>query len=143
MPTLLVFGGMLPAYMAIFEQGRFNVGAAIGFLICIVSALTQWLSDYRLAKFRKRGAKGTIGEGLWKYSRHPNYLGEICFWWGIWLMQAAVLPQYWYTIAGALAITALFVFVSIPMMEKHLAQSRPDYAEYQKRVPMLLPLFRK
>jgi steroid 5-alpha reductase family enzyme len=77
--------------------------------------------------------------GLWSRSRHPNYLGEIATWWGLWLLGLAAGFEWWWTVAGALGITLMFVFASIPMMEKRLLRMRPEYASYRAKTPMLLP----
>jgi len=114
----------------------------MGFIICITAASVQFAADKQMMKFRlnSRNDGKCIETGLWKYSRHPNYLGEVSLWWGIWLMQMGTAPQYWFTVTGPLLITLLFVFISIPMMEKHVSKKRPEYQEYKKRVPMLLPI---
>jgi steroid 5-alpha reductase family enzyme len=83
-----------------------------------------------------------IDMGLWRHSRHPNYFGEVLFWWGLWIMQMGINPQKWITVAGPVIMVFLFVFISIPMMEKHVIESKPDYLLYKKRVSMLIPWFR-
>lgn len=141
MPTLLVFFGMVPAYYMINTTQKLNVAGVIGFVICLSAAVLQLISDRQMALFRKEAANNDkcIDTGLWKYSRHPNYLGEVSLWWGIWLMQMGVAPEYWLTVVGPIAMTVLFVFISIPMMEKHVIAKRPSYAQYIKTVPMLIP----
>jgi len=83
-----------------------------------------------------------IDMGLWRHSRHPNYFGEVMFWWGLWIMQMGINPQKWITVAGPVVIVFLFVFISIPMMENHVIKSKPDYLMYKKQVSMLIPWFR-
>ena len=83
----------------------------------------------------------TLTTGLWAYSRHPNYLGEILFWWGLYLFALAAYPAAWWTIFGPLSITLLFVFISIPMIEKRHIERRPDYPAYLDRTPMIMPRF--
>jgi steroid 5-alpha reductase family enzyme len=141
MPTLLVFLGMVPAYFIMASSNTVCLLTLAGFAVCLAAAGLELLSDRQMETFKKRAVSGEacIEWGLWSVSRHPNYLGEILFWWGIWLMQISVLPGMWYTAAGPLFITLLFVFVSIPMMEEHVLSARPAYADYKKRVPMLVP----
>ena len=80
-----------------------------------------------------------IRAGLWKYSRHPNYLGEILMWWGVDLAVVAAATNVWYLAAGALANTLLFFVVSIPMADKR--QSRKEgFDAYKKQTRMLLPI---
>ena len=89
--------------------------------------------------FRKNRNAPFIRIGLWKYSRHPNYLGEILMWWGVGLSVLCAAPGTWYLVAGAVANTTLFFAVSIPMADKR--QSRKDgFAEYKKQTRMLLPI---
>ncbi len=143
-PTCFVFGGMIPAYYAISQHAS-APGALtyIGLAICIGAAVLQLISDIQMELFKKRAEKGqNIDEGLWRYSRHPNYFGEVSLWWGVWLMQMGVVPELWYTVAGPVAMTLLFTCISIPMMEKRLLASRPAYAGYKKKVSMLVPWFR-
>ena len=95
-------------------------------------------------KFRKNPTGNFINMGLWKYSRHPNYLGEILMWWGVALSVICVDINVWYLIAGAVANTILFFAVSIPMADKR--QSKKDgFEEYKANTRMLLPVkkFRK
>jgi len=141
MPTLLVFLGMVPAYYMINNPQKFNILSAIGFIICILAALVQYISDRQMAAFRSNSENSgkCMDTGLWKYSRHPNYLGEVSLWWGLWLMQMGAAPQFWMTVIGPIFMTLLFVFISIPMMEKHVMKKRPAYSTYKKAVPMLLP----
>ena len=141
MPTIFVFLGMIPAYYMINSSQQINVISVIGFLICIFAAIIQFMADRQMAIFRSNKENGgkCINTGLWKYSRHPNYLGEISLWWGIWIMLMGSAPQNWITVIGPVAMTILFVFISIPMMEKYVLQKRPNYADYKKTVPMLIP----
>lgn len=75
--------------------------------------------------------------GLWKYSRHPNYFGEVTQWWGIWIISLGV--GGWWAVVGPLTITLLILFVSgVPLLEKKMAQ-KPEFAEYKKRTSVLVP----
>lgn len=145
MPTLIVFLGMIPAYFMINSAQKLNVISMIGFVLCLAATTLQFFADTQMSRFRKNdeNCDKCINTGLWKYSRHPNYLGEITLWWGIWLMQMGVAPRYWVTVAGPVAMTLLFVFISVPMMEKYILNKRPSYSEYKKEVPMLIPRLRK
>jgi len=142
MPTLLVFGGMVPVYVALFHGGPNNLLLLwLGFCVCIGAVLLQTIADKQMDIFKKRsGSKESyIEEGVWRYSRHPNYFGEILFWWGLWIMQLGVNSVIWYTVAGPILMTLLFAFISIPLMEKHILASKPTYADYQGKVSILVP----
>ena len=81
--------------------------------------------------------------GLWAYSRHPNYFGEIMFWWGIFFFGLAADFHYWWTIIGPVSVTLLFTVISIPLMEKRNLERRPDYAKVRESIPVLIPWFPK
>ena len=139
-PTLVVFACMIPAYIIISSFARVGLLFSIGFLMCIGAAAVQLVADKQMRAFRKTKEKGGhIESGLWRISRHPNYLGEVLMWWGVWVMQMGTTPDIWLTILAPIAMTAMFLFISIPMMETHIAEKCPGYAEYQARVGVLLP----
>ncbi len=142
MPTLFVFAGMVPAYYAVTDGAGINAATLLGAAVCAGAVVLQIFSDAQMRSFRKDPAnKGrNIETGLWKYSRHPNYLGEVSMWWGVWIMQISVLPHTWWTVFAPVAMTLLFVFISIPMMENRLLESKQGYAEYKKATSMLMLL---
>lgn len=142
MPTLVVFGAMLPGLRLFSEQPfeipdfRFLI-CIFGFIVCISSATIQLIADKQIHDFRAANPGKYCNVGLWKHGRHPNYFGEIQFWWGIWIMYAAFGGIDWF-ICGAIAMTALFVCISIPLMERRQLQNKPGYADYRKRTRMLI-----
>ena len=99
----------------------------------------QGIADIEMHAFRKNRDSAFIRRGLWKYSRHPNYLGEILMWWGIGLAVVVSAPEAWYLLAGAIANTALFFSVSIPMADGRQSK-KEGFAEYKKATRMLLPI---
>jgi steroid 5-alpha reductase family enzyme len=111
-----------------------------GTLIWAVGFFFQAVGDWQLKQFQKRKKKGEIMQtGLWKYSRHPNYFGEICMWWGIFLLALPVEYGIW-GIISPLMITFLLLYVSgIPMLE-YKYKGNPAFEEYKKRTSALLPL---
>lgn len=142
MPTLIVYLTTLPAVFVTREEVSANIGSLIGMVFCIGAATLQLIADTQMQKYRKSGQHGLIRTGLWKYSRHPNYLGEILMWWGIAIQTLSVMPERWWLIAGAMANTILFFTVSIPLADKRQS-SKPGYAEYKASTRMLLPLPKK
>lgn len=72
-------------------------------------------------------------------SRHPNYFGEMSFWWSLFFFGLAADPGYAWTGIGALAITAMFRFISLPMMEERSLARRPGYAEHQRKTSLVIP----
>ncbi len=140
-PTVVVYLGCLPLF-AVSRSG----GAALGWLDGLGTAVTlgaiglALVSDEQLRRFRGRplSSGAVMRSGLWRYSRHPNYLGEIATWWGLWLFALAAGVRWWWTVAGAVAITLMFVFASVPLMERRLLASRAGYAGYRAETPMLV-----
>ena len=100
-------------------------------------------ADKQLYKFlRGKKKPGEIlNKGLWAYSRHPNYFGEIMFWWGLHLLGLAADRSYWWTAIGPLSITLMFLFISIPLIDKRSLERRPHYTEHMKRVSACIPWF--
>lgn len=126
-----------------------NKNAGVGFGILDLTGILVWIlgfifesvGDMQLSQFIKNPAnKGKLMQaGLWKYSRHPNYFGEVAQWWGIWLIALGV-PSGLLGVVGPITITLLILFVSgVPLFEKKYA-GRADFAEYKKRTSIFIPL---
>lgn len=142
-PTIQVFLGCLPLYAAVtYSQDSFIWLDYLAAVAMFAAVAIELIADIQLHAFLKKRQQGEfIREGLWAWSRHPNYFGEVLFWWGLMLFGLAAYPAgWWWLILGALAMTAMFVLVSIPMMDKRNCERRPGYAEFMRRVPMLVPL---
>ena len=142
-PTVLVFLGMLPAWVAVTERAPLNWLDGVAVLIGLLAIGTEATADRQLRRWKASGqpAGAVMEEGLWAWSRHPNYLGEIGLWFSMWLFAMATRPTWIWTGIGVLAMALLFRFISIPMMEAHMLRRRPTYAQTLDRVPMLLPWF--
>lgn len=138
-PTLIVYACTLPAVYVVLYKPNFN-GASIIFLaVSFVAVLLQGTADVQMHKFRKNRTSTFITNGLWKYSRHPNYLGEILMWWGVGLYSVILMPNMWALLLGAFLNTVLFLSVSIPMADKR--QSKKDgFSDYKAHTRMLLIL---
>jgi steroid 5-alpha reductase family enzyme len=145
-PTIIVFLGCLSLYPAL-SVGTNPFGALdIGAIAITISAI--WIetrADQELKTFvsQHKSAEENITTGLWTYSRHPNYFGEVLFWWGLYIFALSADFAYWWAIIGPICITMLFLFVSIPMMDRHILRTKPAYAETMKRVSALIPWFPK
>lgn len=141
-PTIWVFLAMLPVYVSM-AAGR----EPFGYLDLVASAVTLgaiWIearADKQLKRFRESGpdAQDFLHTGLWARSRHPNYFGEMGFWWGLWLFAMAADPAWWWTFVGPLGITLMFRFVSLPMIETRMLERRPAYAEWTQRSSLVVP----
>jgi steroid 5-alpha reductase family enzyme len=143
-PTLVVFAAMLPG-LKLYEWSIVNYQLsiinycllAIGILVCLASATIQLIADKQSHDFRAAHPGEVCNVGLWKHGRHPNYFGEIQFWWGIWIMYAAFNGFDWF-ILGPVAMTALFLGISIPLMEHRQLANKPAYAAYRKQTRILI-----
>lgn len=116
----------------------------LGVAVWLFGFYFESVGDAQLVRFIKNpDNKGKLMQsGLWAYTRHPNYFGEVTQWWGIWLVALSV-PSGVFAIIGPLTITFLILKVSgIPMLEKKMAD-HPDFAEYKHRVSMFFPLLPK
>lgn len=116
----------------------------LGVLLWSVGFTFEAVADAQLACFKADPAnKGRVmDQGLWGYSRHPNYFGEMLVWWGIWLIAAA--SGGWWSIISPMLITFLLLKVSgVVMTEAGMTEHRPGYADYQRRVSAFVPWFPK
>ncbi len=131
----------LPIVVAgISAAQEWTIGTYLGILIWGIGFFFQAVGDYQLTLFVKnrKHKEDVLQTGLWKYSRHPNYFGEIAMWWGIFVI-ALPLPYAWLGMIGPLTITLLLVFVSgVPMLERRYV-GNAEYAAYQKRTSVLVP----
>ena len=143
-PTLVVYSCSLPV-IVFAEIGTFSYWSIIGLFIAISGVFLELISDIQMKKFVKiRSSRSeVINIGLWKYSRHPNYLGEITVWFGVALNLIFINPSYWYLIFGAVINLLMFLFISIPMEEKHLKEYKEDYDLYLETTSPLLLLPRR
>lgn len=139
-PTLIVYACTLPAVYLLEYEGTLKVFSIIFFLLSVFAFTMQGIADIQMHKFRKKNTGTFIRDGLWKYSRHPNYLGEILMWWGIGMYAIITLDKYYYLIIGAILNTLLFLFVSIPMAENRQKNRKPGFEKYKKETRMLFPI---
>ncbi|MGB8919274.1 MAG: DUF1295 domain-containing protein [Candidatus Sulfotelmatobacter sp.] len=113
----------------------------IGVCVWLLGFLFESVGDAELARFASDplNRRKILQTGLWQYTRHPNYFGEVVQWWGIWLLAVGVPGGGWFGIIGPLTITFLILKVSgIPMLEKKMAEN-PDFADYKRRTSVFLP----
>ena len=143
-PTLIVNASLYPIYIALTSDSLSNL-VYVGFILIIVAVTVQYISDDQMRKFRKNDNNfgKTMKYGLWKYSRHPNYFGEVSFWFGIYLFALASGATSILLLACPMLMLALFVFISCPMMDNRSLKKRSDYREYMKKTPQLFMWFVK
>lgn len=105
-----------------------------------IGLLFESVGDWQLARFRADPANRgrVLDRGLWRYTRHPNYFGDCCVWWGLYCISAATGAAW--TIVSPIVMTLLLLKVSgVALLEQTITDRRPDYAAYQARTNAFLP----
>lgn len=131
-----------PLGAAIASAGALNVLDLVGALVALFGLAFEATADWQLARFRADPAsRGTVMDrGLWRYSRHPNYFGECCFWWGLGLIALAAGPHGAWALASPLLVTVLLLKVSgVGPLEADLVEHRQPYRDYIARTPAFFP----
>lgn len=139
--ALMIIVGYPFMHASAFDTGGIGWLSFIGLIVWIVGFCFEAVGDYQLDTFlRKPENKGKIMRyGLWKYSRHPNYFGEVTMWWGVFLILLEV-PFGFVAIVSPIMITFLILKVSgIPMLEK-MFEGNPEFEEYKKTTSAFFPL---
>lgn len=112
----------------------------LGVLLWGVGFAFETIGDWQLARFKSDPANQgrVMDRGLWRYTRHPNYFGDCCVWWGIYLVAAA--GGAWWTVFCPLVMTVLLLKVSgVSLLESTITERRPEYAAYQARTNAFFP----
>ena len=141
-PTLIVNLSLYPLVFILTNNSNSSFFLSFASLFTFLAVLLETISDEQMREFRKNPLnKGkTMKYKLWKYSRHPNYLGEIGFWFGIYMMGlSSGMAPFWIIICP-LTMLALFIFVSCPMMDNRSLMNRPDYKDYMEVTSQLMLL---
>lgn len=143
-PTVLTFGGSLSLWVVATAAER-PLGALdfVALLVTLAAIAIEASADQQLRRFvlSKPPEGAILSTGLWRYSRHPNYFGEVLFWWGLFLFALAADPSRGWVVIGPAAITALFALISVPMIDRRMVRRRPAYAEHARRVSAIVPWF--
>lgn len=144
MPTLVVYLQLINIYYILQSTSKINFLFILGFILILFASLIQHFADKQMYSFRqnRKNPDACIDQGIWRYSRHPNYLGELMIWVGVYLMYLGSGYPLNLNLIYPLAMIGLFLFVSIPLMEKKLI-SRECYQSYKKQVSVLLPYRKK
>jgi len=129
-----------------YRTTKIGILPILGALLWLIGFLFEAIGDWQLASFLKKnkgydGAyedKPVLDTGLWKYTRHPNYFGNACMWWGIWLV-ACQAPWGWATIFAPLIMTFLLTRVSGRDLLERQLKKRPAYQDYMKRTSGFVP----
>ncbi|MHA1592282.1 MAG: DUF1295 domain-containing protein [Candidatus Heimdallarchaeaceae archaeon] len=145
MPTLIVFLGCVPIYYSIISTSTFfSVYDVIGIIIVLGAIIIETVADEQLRNFLKTKQKGELmTKGIWSVTRHPNYFGEVSFWWGMFFFAISSGVSTLWVVVGPISMTILFLIVSIPLMENRLMKKYPGYNDYKSRVSSFIPWFEK
>lgn len=130
----------LPLLGAVASAAPLNPLDALGAALWALGLAVESAADLQLARFQRRPGteSGVMNQGLWRYSRHPNYFGEFCLWWGLWLI--ALAAGAWWTAIGPALLTVFLLRVSgVALTEKDIAGRRPDYQAYMRRTSAFFP----
>ena len=140
--AVLVWFISLPVQMAQFGAGAPGPLAVVGIVIWLLGMVFEAVGDWQLARFAADPAnKGRLmRSGLWRYTRHPNYFGDACVWWGLFLVGA----DRWAGLCTILSPVVMTLLLTVgsgkPMTERHMIATRPEYADYAARTSGFIPL---
>lgn len=130
----------LPIQVTVVAGGHVTWVLVLGVLLWLVGLVFEAVGDAQLAAYKKDPARGPVMDrGLWRYTRHPNYFGDACVWWGIFLVSASAWPGV-LTILSPVAMTFFLVFATGARLLERTMMQRPGYPEYAARTSMFFPL---
>jgi steroid 5-alpha reductase family enzyme len=138
---LLVLIVSLPVQVAAGRGGVLGAAVIPGVVLWAVGFAFEAIGDEQLRRFKARAdSHGQVMDrGLWRYTRHPNYFGDFCVWWGLWLV-ALTAGGTWWTFVGPVVMSALLIRVSgAGLLEKDIGERRPGYADYIRRTSGFFP----
>ncbi len=145
--AVLLFITCLPAQLGILSGGEAIAAQPLvwaGVALWAVGMVFEGVGDWQLARFLADPAsKGKVMDsGLWRYTRHPNYFGDACVWWGIWLAAASTgLEIAAISVIGPIFLTfTLTKWSGAPLLEGGMAKRRPEYADYVARTSGFIPM---
>lgn len=127
------------------QPAAFTVLDFLGIAVFGIGFFFEATSDFQLARFKADPAnKGRVmDQGLWAYSRHPNYFGECLIWWGMFLITLSTPSSGWTVISPVLITAVLLKMTGVPLMEKTIVHTRPGYSAYIARTNSFFPWFPK
>ena len=139
LPTLIVNFSLFPISYILLNNLNLNINLLLASIFSIVAVILETISDKQMRDFKSNplNKDKTMKYGLWRYSRHPNYLGESMFWFGVYFMglSSGIMPIW--TILCPLVMLFLFIFISCPMMDKRSLKNRSDYQDYMNKTSQL------
>lgn len=142
--ALLQFVVCLPVQLGMVaaEPAALGLQGAAGLGLALVGLVFETMSDWQLARFKAdpKSHGRVLDSGLWRYSRHPNYFGDACVWWGLYLIAAETAPGLW-SLPGPLLLTFILAgWKGATAVEAGLRRTRPAYDDYARRTSGFIPL---
>jgi steroid 5-alpha reductase family enzyme len=116
--------------------------AYVGAAVAVVGILFESIGDFQLVAFKANPANTgkVLRTGLWRYTRHPNYFGDACTWWGLWLIAFDAGYGLW-SMVGPILITVLLTrWSGVPTVEGRMRRKRPEYEAYVQRTSGFIPM---
>jgi steroid 5-alpha reductase family enzyme len=139
---LLIALVSLPVQAAIFEGGNLGNFERVGTVLWAVGMVFESVGDWQLSKFKADPSNQgrVMNRGLWRYTRHPNYFGDFCIWWGFFLFSMGA--GVWWTFVGPLLMSGLLLRVSgVALLEKTIVERRPEYRQNIQETSAFFPWF--
>jgi len=126
---------------ALSSSAPFDWFSGLGLLLWAIGIFFEAAGDWQLRQFKQNPAnKGKVLDtGLWRYTRHPNYFGDACLWWGFFCFALSSSNGFFYIFSPLLMTFLLLKISGVAMLEKGLKGSKPKYAEYIRRTSAFIP----
>lgn len=140
LPTVVVFLACLSVFPALaIKPVSLDLFDLLATVVTLSAILIETIADEQLRKFIKQSTGNSfLASGLWKYSRHPNYFGEVLFWIGLFLFSCGTESFNWWILPGPIGMIALFFFVSVPMIDRRMLKRKEGYESYMKKTSGLV-----
>ncbi|HEU4780430.1 MAG TPA: DUF1295 domain-containing protein [Steroidobacteraceae bacterium] len=138
--ALLAWIVSLPLLGVFASNAPLGILDYLGMLLWLVGFIFEAGGDWQLARFKRHPANSgaVMNYGFWRYTRHPNYFGEFCIWWGFWLI--AVSAGGWWSLPGPVLLTFLLLRGSgVRLLDKDIGNRRPQYADYVLKTNAFFP----
>jgi steroid 5-alpha reductase family enzyme len=134
---MLVIGA--PLYTTTTSNAPLGILELVGGVVWATGVACETIADVQLARFKadpdNRGK--VLDRGIWRYSRHPNYFGDCCVWWGLYLVAAST---HWWTVFSPMVMTVFLLKISgVALLEKTIVHRRPAYRDYIERTSAFIP----
>ena len=131
----------LPVQLGQIGDGPFSALSIVGAVLAVVGILFETIGDWQLVRFKNDAAnrERVLDTGLWRFTRHPNYFGDCCVWWGLYLIAADSGIGPW-SLPGPVLLTFLLTrWSGMPTIEGRLRRKKPGYEDYVRRTPAFVP----